>query len=97
MILAVLLELGVACGAISLVVAKGKIFDKPHDWLALKFPFLDQLLSCTWCNSHWIAAVLVLLYRKSLCHSIADYVVLTFVVVAIAQVVSMVMKKCIED
>jgi hypothetical protein len=97
MILAVLLELGVACGALSLVVAKGKIFAKPHDWLASKFPFLDELLSCTWCVSHWVAMILVLIYRKSLCHSVADYIVRVFVVVMLSQVVAAIMKKCIED
>jgi len=91
------IELGVACGAISLVVAKGKIFAKPHDWLALKFPFLDEILSCTWCTSHWVSAVLVLMYRKSLCHNIADYIVQVFVVVAISQVVAATMRKCVES
>jgi hypothetical protein len=97
MILAVLLELGVACGAISLVIAKGKIFDKPHDWLALKFPFLDQLLSCTWCVSHWVSALLVLAYRRSLCNSFLDYIVQVFVIVAISQVVAAIMRKCVES
>jgi hypothetical protein len=95
--LVVLIELGVACGAISLVVAKGKIFAKPHDWLALKLPFLDELLSCAWCNSHWIAALLVLAYYKSLCHGFIDYIVQVFVIVAISQVVAAIMRKCVES
>jgi len=92
-----LIELGIACGAISLVVAEGKIFAKPHNWLALKFPVLDELLSCAWCNSHWIAAALVLAYYRVLCNGFIDYIVRVFIVVAISQVVSAIMRKCVES
>jgi hypothetical protein len=97
MTLALLIELGIACGAISLVVAKGKIFAKPHDWLEKKSPFLEELSSCSWCVSHWVSALLVLAYRKSLCNSFIDYIVQVFVVVAISQVVAAIMRKCVES
>jgi len=94
--LALLAELGVACGAISLVVAEGKIFAKPHDWLAPKFPFLDQLLSCSWCVSHWVSAMLVLAYYKAIGGGFIDHIVQGFIVIAISQVVAGIMRKCIE-
>lgn len=94
--LALLTQLGVATGAISLVIAEGKIFAKPHDWLAPKFPFLDQLLSCSWCVSHWITAMLVLAYYKPIGGSFLDHIVQGFIVIAISQIVAGIMRKCIE-
>jgi hypothetical protein len=92
-----LVTLGIACGALSLVVAKGKIFSGFHDWLTPKFPIFEELLSCSWCVSHWISALLVLAYYKSLCNGFIDYIVQVFVVVAISQVVAMIMRKCVDD
>jgi hypothetical protein len=93
----VLVELGVACGAISLVVAKGKIFATFHDWLAPKFPILEELLSCPWCVSHWVAALLVLAYHQTLRGGFIDYIVQVFVIVAISQVVAAIIRKCVES
>jgi len=92
-----LIQLSVATGAISSVVAIGKIFAKPHDWLAAKSPFLEELFSCSWCVSHWVAALLVLAYYKTLCHGFIDYIVQVFVVIAISQVVAAIMRKCVES
>jgi hypothetical protein len=89
--------LGIACGAISLVIAKGNIFAGFHDWLDPKLPKLEELLSCPWCVSHWVAALLVLAYYRTLCAGFVDYIVQVFVVVAISQVVAAIIRKCVES
>jgi len=58
--------LGVATGAISMVVTKAAIFDKAHEWLEKRSPFLEEMLSCPWCTSHWVAAFFVAVYRPLL-------------------------------
>jgi hypothetical protein len=60
------LVLGVACGAISFVVTRAAIFNFFHDWLEKKSPFLEEMLSCPLCTSHWVALGLTLIYRPLL-------------------------------
>ena len=60
------LVLGIATGAISLVITKASIFNPMHDWLEKHIPFLGALLDCPWCTSHWIALFFTLAYRPLL-------------------------------
>lgn len=58
--------LGVATGAISMVITKASIFNKAHAWLEKRSPFLEEMLSCPWCTSHWVALFFTLAYQPPL-------------------------------
>jgi hypothetical protein len=55
--------LGIATGAISMVVTKATIFNKAHEWLGKHSPFLEEMLSCPWCTSHHVALFFTLIYQ----------------------------------
>lgn len=86
-----LLYLGVACGAISMVLTKAAVLNSFHDWLEKRFPKLEEMLSCPWCTSHWVALFLVLVYRPLVLKSTGwlvpvDYIVTIFVMTVIAAI-----------
>jgi hypothetical protein len=58
--------IGVATGAISLLVTKSALLAPFHKWLGGRSPFLEELLSCPWCTSHWVGFLLMLVYRPLL-------------------------------
>ena len=58
--------LGVATGAISLLLTKSPVFNFLHDWLDKHSPFFGKMLDCPWCTSHWVALFFVLVYRPLL-------------------------------
>jgi len=58
--------LGVATGAISLVLTKSKMFEKAHEWLEARNTFIGEMLNCPWCTSHWVALFFTLIYRPLL-------------------------------
>jgi hypothetical protein len=55
--------IGVATGALSLFVTKSALLNSFHKWLEKRSPFLEELLSCPWCTSHWVGFFLMLVYR----------------------------------
>jgi hypothetical protein len=83
-----LVYLSVACGAISMVITKGAIFDGFHEWLEKRSPFSEKLLSCPWCTSHWVAFILVLVYRPVVMTAFLpiDYLVSVMVMVALSSI-----------
>jgi Protein of unknown function (DUF1360) len=58
-----LIYLSIACGAISMTLTKSSLLNGFHAWLDAKSPFLEKLLSCPWCTSHWVASVLTVIYQ----------------------------------
>jgi hypothetical protein len=58
--------LSAACGAVSLLVAKAAILNFFHEWLEKHSPFLEEMLSCPWCTSHWVALGLTVTYKPLL-------------------------------
>src|SRR5580658_4696274 len=82
------LWLGIATGAISLVLTKSTVFNFLHDWLEAKLPFLGEMLNCPWCTSHWVALFFTLIYHPLLTNVFApvDYLVTIMVMVVIAAV-----------
>jgi len=58
--------LSVATGAISYFISKASILERPRDWLERHSKFMEYLLTCVYCLSHWIAAPLVIIYRVNL-------------------------------
>lgn len=88
------LVLGVVTGSISMVVTKAAIFNFLHNWLEKKAPFLEEMLSCPWCTSHWVALFFTLVYRPLLLQSNnwlllpVDYLVTIMAMVFIAAIVA---------
>jgi hypothetical protein len=60
------LILGVATGGISLFLTKSTLLNGFHDWLAHHALPVEHVLECTWCTSHWVGAVLLLIYQPFL-------------------------------
>lgn len=56
-----LIILAMAVSTISLTVSKSKIFESTRNWVSGRSKWLGELISCFYCFSHWVAAVLVLL------------------------------------
>lgn len=82
------LWLGIATGAISMVISKSALLNKFHDWLEPRAPFLEEMLSCPWCTSHWVALFFTLIYHPLLIDGFfpIDYLVSIMVMVVIAAV-----------
>jgi hypothetical protein len=84
--------LGVATGAISMVITKSAIFNKAHEWLEKRSPFLEEMLSCPWCTSHWVALFFTLVYQPLILRSSnyllipVDYLVTVMVMTVVAAV-----------
>lgn len=55
--------IGIATGAISLFITKSALLNSFHTWLEKHSPFLEELLSCPWCTSHWVGAFFLLVYQ----------------------------------
>lgn len=83
-----LVYLSIACGAISLVVSKGAIFNSFHIWLDTRAAWLEKVLSCPWCTSHWVSLGLVLVYHPLVVNAFLplDYLVSIMIMVALASV-----------
>jgi len=84
----IVLWLGIATGAISLLVTKSTIFNPVHNWLEKHASFIEELLSCPWCTSHWVALFFTLIYHPLLVDlwRPVDYLVTIMVMVTIASV-----------
>lgn len=82
--------LALATTSIALTVAQAQIFAPARGWIAKRNHWLGELVSCSYCTSHWVALALVAIYRPTLveCWRVADLVVSVFVVVTISTVVS---------
>jgi len=61
-----IIVLGIATGAISLVLTKSALFNFMHEWLEKRSPFIGEMLNCPWCTSHWVALFFVIVYRPLL-------------------------------
>ena len=85
-----MLILGIATGAISLLLTKSEALNFMHEWLEKHIPFLGKMLNCPWCTSHWVALFFVIIYRPRLFNVFApvDYLVSIFVLVFIGSVVA---------
>jgi hypothetical protein len=57
---------GVATGAISMFITQSALLTSFHEWLKTRSPFLEELLSCPWCTSHWVGAGLLLVYQPGI-------------------------------
>lgn len=58
-----LLFLALATSAASMTVSKAKVFKGIRAWLRGAWPWLGELVSCPYCTSHWVAVVMVAIWR----------------------------------
>jgi hypothetical protein len=49
--------------SLSFTVAETKMFMSMREWVKSKNTFFGRLLSCGYCFGHWVALVLVAIYR----------------------------------
>ncbi|MCU0289370.1 MAG: DUF1360 domain-containing protein [Acidobacteria bacterium] len=67
--------------SISFTVTETKIFKKLREWLKQKNTFLGELFSCGYCFGHWVAFVLVVIYKPKIIQSwwLLDYFLVALV------------------
>lgn len=58
-----LLLLSVVVASVSFTVAEARLFSPARRWFQAKAPLLGELLSCGYCLSHWVALILVVVFR----------------------------------
>ena len=77
-----LIYLSFVTAAISFTVTEAKIFKPGREWIKKKSLFLGDLLSCGYCFGHWVAFVLVAVYRPKLFESwwLLDYFLTALVI-----------------
>lgn len=82
--------LALATAAISVTVSRSRIFASAREWIAIRNTWLGELVSCSYCTSHWVAIALVAIYRPVLISQwiFVDFLVSVFGIVAIAAVIS---------
>ena len=89
-----LLTLSLATSVIAVTVSKTKMFKPLRHGVWSKNKWFYDLISCTYCLTHWIAFALVLIYPLNLMRKylIIDYFVSSFAVVAIAAIIGGIIK-----
>lgn len=107
-LLAKVLVLSIACGAISFLITKASIFNPLHFWLEQHSPFFEELFSCPLCTSVWVSLALTLIYHpllldqynrpawQGMLFTPVDYLVTITVMVALAQVVARVIYSSVK-
>lgn len=70
-----IIELSFVTASLSFIVTEAKIFKPMREWVKKRNAFLGELLSCGYCFSHWIAFIMVAIYRPRLFESwwLLDY------------------------
>lgn len=85
-----IIVLALATAAISVTTSKSRLFASAREWSAKKSTWLGELVSCSYCTSHWVAIALVVIYQPVAVSQwiVIDLIVSVFVIVAIAAIVS---------
>jgi len=84
-----LIFLGIATGAISMVVSRSTLLNAFHAWVEKRSLRLEEMLSCPWCLSHWIALVFTIIYHPLIVTSWfvpLDYFVTLMVMTVVAAI-----------
>lgn len=80
--------LALATAAISVTISRAWIFASFRMWVSYHSAWLGELVSCSYCLSHWVAIVLVAIYRPVIIKHLVviDLVVSVFVMVTLAAI-----------
>ena len=84
--LSILLALALAVASISFTVTETKLFKPYREWATKKAPIFGSLFSCGYCFGHWVAALLVVIYRPRLFNFywLLDYIITGLVIAWLA-------------
>lgn len=82
--------LALMTAAISVTISKSRVFASAREWITARNTWFGELVSCSYCMSHWVAIVLVAIYRPVMISQwmFVDLIVSVFGVVAIAAIIS---------
>ncbi|MCP4687849.1 MAG: DUF1360 domain-containing protein [Desulfobacterales bacterium] len=61
-----ILYLSFVTASVSFTFSETSLFAPPRKWIRGKSSFIGKLISCGYCLGHWIAFVLVAIYRPRL-------------------------------
>ena len=64
--LEIILFLSIVTASVSFTIAETKLFKPLRDWIIGKSTFLGKLLNCGYCFGHWVALILVIIYKPRL-------------------------------
>jgi hypothetical protein len=82
--------LALATAAISVTTSKARVFASARRWIASRSDWFGDLVSCTYCTSHWVAIAFVAIYRPVIVHQwiVIDLIVSVFTTVALSAIIS---------
>jgi len=52
------------CWGLTHILVQGSIFDTPRNWLIIKSPFLEGVLTCHQCCGFWVGAFLYFFFPE---------------------------------
>ena len=83
------LVLALATSVISVTITEAFVFAKLRLFLTKRNKFIGELFSCFYCFSHWVAFVLVLIYKPTLVKNVPfiDFFITSFVIVALSTLI----------
>lgn len=85
------LVLAVAIAAVSLTITRASIFKPFRLWVEEHSTFFGELVSCPYCMSHWVALVVVSIFKTRVVVSSvppADYLLTIFFLVSVSCLVA---------
>ena len=85
-----LIILSFAVSAISLTLARSKVFESLRRFTLAQNRWMGELISCPYCLSHWISILLVIVYRPETSLHVwmpLDIVVSAFVIVGFGSLI----------
>jgi hypothetical protein len=90
-----ILFLALAVSAISTTISLSSLFAPLRRWARRRSKWLGKLLNCAYCSSHWVAFFAVAWYHPRVFDGwwLANWVVVAFAVIAVANVVTGAMRK----
>ncbi len=82
-----LLVLSLAAAAISVTLAKSKLFEPLREKIKERNEWLGELVNCPYCTSHWVSIGLVIIYQPVPFNLIiVDQVIAVFALVSLAAI-----------
>ena len=77
-----LLLVALATATVTVTVTRSSVFQPLRVWIKARTTFIKQLISCTYCFSHWAAGALVWYFNRP--ETLQNFLLQWLVVVAIA-------------
>ncbi len=80
-----LLALALVTATVTVNLTRASIFYRPRTWLGQKSKFIEKLLACPFCTSHWVAFAIVGLYRPQVLpmYGVVNFFAASFAIVTL--------------